>query len=287
MSCAILKLVQGTPAWHEHRANSRNASETPAVLGVSPWQTPYQLWLLRTGRAEQKVTYPMLRGTALEAAARAAYELHTGHVMEPLVLADGNYSASLDGITLAGDLVLEIKCPMKGPDSDLWKAVEAGQVPEYYAWQIEHQLMVSGARLAHLWVFDGEQGRLLEVLARPERWPEIRAAWDKFMKRIESDSPPSLSERDTRTREDVAWKEAAARYIAAKAQSEVSAAALDEAKVALMSLTSHPSETGYGVSVTQFWKRGAVDYKKVPVLKGVDLEVYRGAPRMETRVTVS
>lgn len=139
---AILRLVQGTQEWHEHRAKSRNASETPAVLGVSPWQTPYQLWLLKTGRSEQKVTPAMQRGTDLEPAARAAYELQTGHIMEALVLVDGDYSASLDGITLAGDLILEVKCPMKGRDSDLWKAVEAGQVPEYYGWQIEHQLLV-------------------------------------------------------------------------------------------------------------------------------------------------
>jgi hypothetical protein len=38
------------------------------------------------------------------------------------------------------------------------------------------------------------------------------------------------------------------------------------------------------VSVTQFWKRGAVDYKKIPVLKGVDLEAYRKESRMEVRV---
>ena len=33
----IVKLVQGSPEWHEHRLHHRNASETPAVLGVSPW----------------------------------------------------------------------------------------------------------------------------------------------------------------------------------------------------------------------------------------------------------
>jgi putative phage-type endonuclease len=124
---AILKLVQGTFEWHAHRAQSRNASETPAVLGVSPWQTPYQLWLLKTGRAEQKVTAPMIRGTELEPAARAAYEIKTGNLMEPLVLADGDYSASLDGITLVGDLILEIKCPYKGQTSKLWQTVEAGR----------------------------------------------------------------------------------------------------------------------------------------------------------------
>jgi hypothetical protein len=76
-------------------------------MGLSPFQTPYQLWLLKTRRAEQKVTPAMQRGTELEPAARAAYEAHTGQIMEPLVLVDGEYSASLDGITLAGDVILE------------------------------------------------------------------------------------------------------------------------------------------------------------------------------------
>jgi putative phage-type endonuclease len=283
---AILKLVQGTPEWHEHRAKSRNASETPTVLGVSPWQTPYQLWLLKTGRAEQKVTPPMRRGSELEPAARAAYELQTGHIMEPLVLVDGEYSASLDGITLAGDLILEIKCPYKGEASPLWQSVVAGEVPEYYGWQIEHQLMVAGAKVAHLWVFDGKQGILLEVAARTQRWERIRSAWDGFMRCIDSDTPPPLIDRDTRVRDDQEWRGAAARYLAAKQQAEVCTAALDEAKAALVALTSHPSESGAGVSVSQFFKRGSIDYKKVPVLKGVDLEPYRGPSRMETRVVV-
>ena len=47
---AILKLVQGSPEWHAHRSQSRNASETPVVLGMSPWMTPFQLWEIRTGR---------------------------------------------------------------------------------------------------------------------------------------------------------------------------------------------------------------------------------------------
>jgi hypothetical protein len=151
-------------------------------------------------------------------------------------------------------------------------------VPEYYGWQIQHQLMVADAELAHLWVFDGTQGLLLEVAARPACWPEIHAAWDKFAEFLRTDTPPPLTDRDSRVREDEVWRNAAERYLAAKQQAEVHVAALDEAKAALVALTSHPSESGAGVSVTQFWKR-------VPALKGVDLEAYRGASRMETRVT--
>ena len=264
----ILKLVQGTPEWLAHRLKYRNASETPAVLGVSPWQTPYQLWLERTGRGKRPVTAAMRRGTELEPAARAAYEKLTGLVMEPLVLVEGEYSASLDGITLEGDLILEVKCPMKGRDSELWKAAQAKELPEHYFWQVQHQLMVAGAALAHVYVFDGEHGVLLEQRPQPERWEKIRAEWDAFWKFITQDSPPPLSARDTRERDDAAWRDAAAAYLRAKQQAEVSAAALEEARTALAALASHPSESGAGVSVTQFWKKGAVDYKRVPAAQG-------------------
>ncbi len=281
----ILKLVQGTSEWFTHRRKYRNASETPAVMGLSPWMTPYGLWLERTGRQQRPVTGAMRRGLELEPAARAAYEKLTGLVMEPLVLTEGEYSASLDGITLEGDLVLEIKCPVRGRDSALWQAVEARELPEHYFWQVQHQLMVAGAALAHVFVFDGERGILVEQKPQPERWEAIRHDWDAFMQHIIEDTAPPLSKRDTRERNDSAWKTAAETYLRVKQEAEHSAAALDEVKAALVALTSHPSESGCGVSVSQFLKKGAVDYKKVPQLKGVDLEAYRKESRMEVRVT--
>ena len=76
----ICRLVQGSAEWPEHRRKYRNASETPIVLGLSPWMTPYQLRAHKLGLTEPVVTPAMLRGTELEPAARAAYEALTGHV---------------------------------------------------------------------------------------------------------------------------------------------------------------------------------------------------------------
>ena len=286
MMSAVMKLVQGTPEWHAHRAQYRNASETAAVMGVSPWQTPYQLWALRTGRARQEVTAAMARGTALEPQAREAYEQRTGHVMQPLVLVEGEYSASLDGLTFDGSLIVEIKCPVRGRDSSLWKAVAAGEVPEYYGWQIEHQLMVSGASMAHLFVFDGAQGHLTVIAPRPERWKAIQEAWDAFMHCIKTDTPPPLTDRDKVIRNDDEWRAAAEVYLELKQQADRLAALVDEAKAKLVGLAQHPSESGAGVTVTRFWKQGAVDYKRVPELQGVELEGYRAKPREEVRVSV-
>lgn len=38
-------------------------------------------------------------------------------------------------------------------------------------------------------------------------------------------------------------------------------------------------------AATRFWKAGNIDYKRVPALKGVDLDAYRGKPREEVRVS--
>jgi hypothetical protein len=62
---------------------------------------------------------------------------------------------------------------------------------------------------------------------------------------------------------------------------------MENAKAALIALTSHTSESGAGVKVTRFSKAGSVDYKRVPELKGVDLEQYRGKAREEVRITVA
>ncbi len=66
------------------------------MLGASPWQTPYELWQIKLGLVEPEVTPAMLRGAQLEPAARAAYEQQTGLVMQPLVVVEGEYSASLE-----------------------------------------------------------------------------------------------------------------------------------------------------------------------------------------------
>lgn len=283
---AIVKLVQGSPEWHEHRAKYRNASETAIVMGESPWQTPFQLWELRTGRGQQVVNAAMARGTALEPQARSAYEQLTGHVMQPLVLVEGDYSASLDGLTFEGDLLVEIKCPYKGQGSVLWQQVAAGEIPVHYRWQLEHQFMVSKASMGHLYVFDGADGLLLEALPCPERWQAIHEAWNGFMRCIETDTPPALMDRDKVIRKDAEWQTAAESYVQLKAEAELLADRLDAAKEVLVALAEHPSEAGFGVSVTRFWKTGSVDYKRVPELAGVDLDGYRQKGRFETRVSV-
>ena len=284
---AVLKLVQGTAEWHAHRAQYRNASESASVMGLSPFQTPYQLWLVRTGRMTVPVTAAMHNGTQMEPKARAAYEEKTGLVMQPLVLTEGEYSASLDGITLDSDLIVEIKAPYKGRASALWEAVSAGDVPEHYRIQVQHQLMVSGAKLAHLFVFDGAEGLLVEITRDDVAMAAIRAAWDAFQVYLDTDTAPPPTDRDTLIRTDAVWQTAATDYAKLKAEADAAGEKLDAAKAGLIALAVHNSESGAGVTVTRYWKSGSIDYKRIPVLAALDLETYRGQGREEVRITLA
>ena len=283
----IIQLKQGSPEWLAYRMSMRNASETAAVLALSTWTTPYQLWLLKTGRKQQVVTPAMQHGTTLEPAARAAYEVQTGNIMQPLVMQDGAYSASLDGMTLEGDLIVEIKCPVRGQGSALWKDVADGTVPGHYGVQIQHQLMVSGAHLAHLWAYDGCKG-ILHAIERDEMAMEqIREGWGWFQGFLDTDTPPPLTDADTVLRNDAGWADAAQAYAQAKLASEVADAELALARDALVALANHPREQGAGVTVTRYWKAGNVAYAKIPALQGLDLDGYRGKAREEVRVTAT
>ena len=154
-----IELEQGSLEWHEHRAKYRNASEAGAVMGVSPYQTPRELWESKNGMGKPfQGNVATDYGNAMEPKALAKFaELWDLDLMiRPTVFVDGEYSASLDGYGLAsptmlsdriwedhGDHVMvEIKCPYQKQQSKLWQIASEGQIPELYYWQMVHQQMV-------------------------------------------------------------------------------------------------------------------------------------------------
>ena len=173
------------------RRAQRHASESATVMGASPWQTQQQLWRVKTGRSGAPLPPPGLSSCAeLASAARDAYHARTGFRLRPLEVVEGEYAATMDGVLLEGQLIVEIKCPLAGRASALWQDAVLGRIPPHYQWQLQHQLMVSGARLAHFYVFDGRDGVLIEQSPDPGRHASLRWRWDTFMHYVHTDRPP-------------------------------------------------------------------------------------------------
>ena len=285
-----LNLEQGSLDWHRHRSAHANASEAPVIMGASPWEpdTWFKLWQIKTGRAlPQQRNSAMQRGLDMERYARAAYEEKTGMIMQPMVMRKNDWlSASLDGISFDNDLILEIKCPGAGEDARLWQQALAGDVPDYCYWQIQHQLYVSGAPLAHLWVFDGANGVLTEVRPDTKNQTRLLREWHRFWSYMATDTPPPLTEQDTLTRNDAVWADAADAYKFARAELQHAEAKAEQSRQRLIGLANHPKVTGAGITVTRFWQEGRVNYAAIPALKDIDLNRYRKPMTQQVRVTL-
>lgn len=287
--------IQGTDEWKEWRRTRGGASEVAALMGCAPWfpRTPYELWLVKTGRAVVEVNAAMTRGTSLEPAARAFAEELFGEVFEPQTAEMGRIVASLDGITFDGQCILEIKVPAKGRDSELWAHVKEHQAPpEHYLWQVQQQLLCSGARLARFIVChaDGEQitdAIHCDVLPDAQMAAAIRQVWAQFFEHLDTDTPPPLTDKDVRERDDREWRQAAAEWKAAKRHADEAAKAEKEAREALLALAGEQSTVGAGVKATRYFVAGNIDYKRAAEDAGVDLSKYKKPGRWQWRLTES
>jgi putative phage-type endonuclease len=184
----IVDLEQGTGAWLDWRKTRRCASESPALLGVAlyPPRTPHELFEAKTG-IEMPVNYYLerarKRARVLEPIARALYEIERSDLMVPWVVdGEGGYAASLDGLSLDGARILEVKCPFSGTRSKLWKQATAGLVPKHGQVQVQSQLMVTEAELCDFAVYawDVHALTIIEVRHDLGMQARIRAAWDAF-----------------------------------------------------------------------------------------------------------
>jgi putative phage-type endonuclease len=283
----IERLKQNTPEWHRWRLQGIGASDAPVVMGDAPFRTRRYLWSVKTGLARESGVGPAARrGRALEYAARIAYERHTGIQMEPLCLVHDGLQwmrASLDGLSFDGAIVLEIKCPWGNRDQ---AALREGKVPAHYYAQVQHQLEVSGAEELHYWSFDGKAGTLVTVRHDREYVAKLLETETAFWLRVLEQHWPDEGDELNRS-SDLQWRNAASRYRTARLK--LDRAILEEryAREEIEKLATARRTYGCGAEVLRGMRRGAIDYARIPELRGVDLEPYRKQPVEVVRINLA
>lgn len=187
-----LNLVQGTPEWHAHRATHFNASDAPAMLGVSRYKTRTQLLHeMATGDVPEVDAATQKRfdyGHRFEALARPLAEEFIGQELFPVVGALGKLSASFDGLTMDESIGFEHKTL----NADLRAAMAGGgtgaSLPPDYRAQMEQQLMISGAQRI---LFMASSWRGDELIEEQHCWyesdPQMRAAIEQGWAQFEQD----------------------------------------------------------------------------------------------------
>lgn len=196
MSMIIHDVAQGSPEWHALRASHFTASEAPAMMGVSKYQTRTQLLQAKkTGIAPEvdPATQRLFeQGHATEALARPIVERIIGEDLYPVVGTRGNLLASLDGIDMLETVTFEHKML----NQSLIEQIKAGELEPHYWAQLEQQLHVSGAERAIFACSDGTEENLhwLEYRPVPGRIEQILAGWKQFEEDLAAFEPSAPAE---------------------------------------------------------------------------------------------
>lgn len=191
----IIRFPQGSPEWHAHRAQHFNASDAPAMLGISHYQSRAELLgQVRSGipaEIDEATQILFDRGHRYEAQARPIAESLIGEELFPSVMArdvDGlKLSASLDGLNMGGDLAWEHKTL----NSLIQEALAVGEIPELYRAQMEQQLIVSGASRCLFMASRGTPETAVNAWyeSDPEMRSRIIAGWHQFQRDLENHVP--------------------------------------------------------------------------------------------------
>lgn len=187
--------------WLSVRKTGIGGSDAAAAVGLSPYMSPLELWMIKTGRDADlpkpdpdDTTDPVYWGTLLEPVVAAAYTKQTGrrvrrinavlrHPSIPWML------ANIDREVIGAADVSILECKTAGEfGARLWRE----GVPEYVQIQVQHQLAVTGKHAADVAVL--LCGQTLEVhrIVRDDalitQLIELEAA---FWHYVDTDTPPS------------------------------------------------------------------------------------------------
>ncbi|MFC5268418.1 lambda-exonuclease family protein [Kribbella qitaiheensis] len=193
----IPDLIPGSPEW----LKVMTASKVSAVLGLSPWTSPYTLWQLMAGNEEPEAqTDVMARGHYLEPGIVAWFR--DQHPEWDVVYPAGTWASveqpwmvtNPDGLVGTG-AVLEVKTDARG---DEWGQSGTDQVPVWYRAQAMWGMAITGREVTHFAVL----GPYLDMKEFVVEYDEDDAAFAieraaAFLASIEAGTPPALDGHDS------------------------------------------------------------------------------------------
>lgn len=206
-------LTQGSPEWHAHRAQCWNASDAPAMMGCSPYETRAALIRrIATGITPEVDAATQQRfdeGHRFEALARPRAEVIVGDDLSPLsgsvdIGLTRPLAASFDGLTFMGDVNWEHKSLNDAlravlPTSGVGDESIGTQLPMHNRVQMEQQMAVSGAKRSLFTASKWEGDRLVE---ERQCWyasdaglrAQILAGWAQMEKDVAAYAPQVAAE---------------------------------------------------------------------------------------------
>ena len=189
--------------WLLERSKSIGGSDAAAIVGMSPWVTPYSLWCEKTGKTAPKEDNEAMRqGRDLEQYVADRWQEATGKKVRRLnaILKSAKYPwahANIDRDVVGENAGLECKTT----SIMQLKKFKNGEYPEQYYAQCVHYMAVTGADRWYLAVLVLNQGFYHFTIERDQAEIDaLMAAEQDFWSKVENNTPPAVDGREPTTK---------------------------------------------------------------------------------------
>jgi len=183
----------GSPQWQEARRSTINGSEIAAVMGISPYESPFSLWHRKAGNVgDVEQDDVMYWGNRLEDVVREEFNQRNGRAFAPVGLFrhherswQGGGPDGLDGGELYEGKTARYDEGWGEPGTD--------EIPVQYRAQVLWYLDVFGYQVCHVAVLiAGSDYREYRVEASPAEVEVMRAKAVEFLDTIKAGTPPPI-----------------------------------------------------------------------------------------------
>ena len=190
-------------AWLEKRKHYVTGTDAGKLIGVSPYGGMFSVWLDKTGRSEALTETPAMKaGKTFESGILKLYAEELDCKLEHV---DGydlrtcdkypRIGASLDGWN--HDLGIPVDAKNIRWKDEKWGDAYTSDFPEYYKAQLQVQMMVTGAKFAHLAVmFSGQDFFVYQMEYDDGMAAKILEASEAFWPYVEADEMPEADGTD-------------------------------------------------------------------------------------------
>lgn len=245
---------QGSESWLQLREGFYNASEAPIVCGLSKYKKRDAFLLEKlTGAKEETDDFKQklfAAGHLAEALARPIAEVEAGCSLDPVVFTRGKLLASLDGYNESASIVFEHKLLNK-TNSEI---EEIQDLPDQYWPQVEHQMIVSGAKRCLFVVSDGSgrEGKYFFIWyeSKRARRNQVIAAWMQFEKDLENADVDLLRKKQIIESNDEKLLELSDRILAAELILDNQKARVDELKAEFKKLVGDQATRAGSITIS-------------------------------------
>ena len=273
-------LEQGTPKWYDYRHRHVMATCSGVIAGEMRrfGRTPLKLWQEKVSGESQVIENENMRlGKELEPLAREHFTKLTAIDVVPTVIESAEHSwaaASLDGLSHDQKYVVEIKVHKP----EIYAKTLQGYVPEYYKPQFQKQLYVSELDFLYYFPYDGSHGHVVKIYRDDDYIKKMIAAEKIFWDAVCNLEPPEECEEDFEVIQNPFLINLSESYVQIKDRIKELEMEEEELKEEILKRISGKNVICGPLKMQKVYRKGAVEYKAIPELSGVNLDQYRKKP---------